>query len=95
MALIWLWITLVVANIFPLVDGGAKRIYLVIRSTLKKEDKSVLGEVQNGHTTTDDGITAVTLGKEDKSVLGDVRKGQTVTDDSNGITAVYEPVEKL
>lgn len=31
MALIWLWITLFVANFYPLVDGGFKMIWTVLK----------------------------------------------------------------
>lgn len=36
MALIWLWITLFIATAYPLIDGGAKKIYLVFRLLLDK-----------------------------------------------------------
>ena len=30
-SLIWLWFTLLVSNFYPLIDGGAKQIWTVIR----------------------------------------------------------------
>lgn len=42
-SLIWLWITLFIANFYPLVDGGAKKIWLVLRGKKQIESGQVTG----------------------------------------------------
>ena len=49
-SLIWLWFTLLVANFYPLIDGGAKQIWTVIRG--KKGTKGTTEyEADSGFST--------------------------------------------
>ena len=45
-ALIWLWIALGIASFYPLIDGGAKQIYMVLTG-----QKVIAPEGEPGDTT--------------------------------------------
>ncbi|KIW26206.1 uncharacterized protein PV07_09319 [Cladophialophora immunda] len=52
-SLIWLWIALVIANFYPLVDGGLKQIWIVLRGAKGVDEKpdsgtSTPGELPDG-----------------------------------------------
>lgn len=36
-ALLWLWVALLIANFYPLVDGGFKQIWIVLRGLAGKD----------------------------------------------------------
>lgn len=41
-SLIWLWITLCIANFYPLIDGGLKKIWQVLRwQTQSAEEQDI------------------------------------------------------
>jgi hypothetical protein len=42
-ALIWLWVALIVANFYPLIDGGAKQIWTVLKGETKDAARGAKG----------------------------------------------------
>lgn len=51
-SLIWLWLTLLVANFYPLIDGGLRQIWIVVRGKKAVKASTEIDDVDSPADTT-------------------------------------------
>lgn len=65
-SLIWLWFTLFVANFYPLVDGGLKKIWQIIRWEVTPQDKETSGSVTPSSDSPSGGVVTEQVKLDEK-----------------------------